>query len=61
MKDEWNETLRCPVCGKIGIASLSQDNGAAPTAQSIPYGFRVVATQHGPDFQCATCNVAVKP
>ena len=61
MKDEWNESLRCPICGKIGKASLSQDNDDAPAVQSVPDGFKIVAKQHGTDFQCTTCDVAVKP
>ena len=61
MKDEWNESLRCPICGKTGRASLSQDNGDAPSVLSVPDGFKIVATQYGPNFQCTTCDVAVKP
>jgi hypothetical protein len=61
MNDEWNENLRCPTCGKTGVASLSQHNGDAATVLSVPDGFKIVATQHGPDFQCTTCNVAVVP
>ena len=60
MKDEWNESLRCPTCGKTGVASLSEDNGDAPTVLSVPDGFKIVAAQHGPDFQCTTCDVTVK-
>ena len=61
MRDQWNENLRCPIFGKTGVASLSQDNGDEPTVQMTPDGFKVVAAQFGPDFQCTTCNVAVKP
>jgi hypothetical protein len=61
MKDEWNESLRCPICGNTGVASLSQDNGDVPTVQSVPDGFRVVTARYGPDFQCTTCNIAVVP
>jgi hypothetical protein len=62
MKDEWNEYLRCPNCRKTGRASLSQDEDAdRPTVQSVPDGFRVIASQYGPDFQCTSCNVAVVP
>jgi hypothetical protein len=61
MKDEWNESLRCPTCGKTGVAGLSQDNGDAPIVLAVPVGFRVIAKQHGPDFQCTTCNVEVMP
>lgn len=62
MTDEWNETLRCPQCGKTGMASLLQGDGdEAPTVQSVSDGFKAVATEYGPDFQCGTCNVAVDP
>ena len=62
MRDEWNETLRCPKCGKIGMASLSQDDGDDMSIiQRVPDGFKAVNTPHGPDFLCATCDVAVKP
>jgi hypothetical protein len=62
MTDEWNERLRCPKCGKSGTASLSQSEDAdIPTVHSVPDGFTVVAREHGPDFHCTTCNVAVVP
>jgi hypothetical protein len=60
MQDLWFENLRCPICGKTGKASLSQDNGDEPTVQLVPDGFKVVDTEHGPDFRCATCDVAVE-
>jgi hypothetical protein len=59
--DEWNEQLRCPKCGKTGMASLSQDDDAMANVHSVPDGFEVVATPHGPDFRCTTCNVPVVP
>jgi hypothetical protein len=60
--DEWNEELRCPKCGKTGMASLSQSDASdIATVQSVPDGFKVVAAEYGPDFQCATCNIAVMP
>ena len=61
MKDEWNETLRCPKCGKSGKARLYEDNGDTPIIQLLPDGFKVVDTEHGPDFRCADCDVEVKP
>jgi hypothetical protein len=60
MRDQWHENLRCPTCGKAGKASLSQDNDDEPTIQILPDGFKVVATEHGPDFYCLTCDVAVE-
>jgi hypothetical protein len=61
MKDEWTENLQCPICGKTGVARLSQDNDDAPTVLSVPDGFKIVAAEHGPNFHCTTCNVAVLP
>jgi hypothetical protein len=62
MTDEWNEKLRCPKCGKTGMASLSQGDANVPTVHNVPDGFNVIITPHGvPDFQCTTCNVAVLP
>jgi hypothetical protein len=62
MADDWNEKLRCPVCGKTGMASLSQSKSEdVATIHSVPDGFKVVQTQHGPDFHCGTCDVAVEP
>ena len=60
MKDQWYENLHCPVCGKTGKATLSQQNGDTPTIQLLPDGFKVVNTKHGPDFHCGACDVAVK-
>jgi hypothetical protein len=62
MTDEWNEKLRCPICEKTGMASLSQGkHDDMPTVQSVPHGFKVVTTEYGPDFHCETCNVVVDP
>jgi hypothetical protein len=44
------------------MASLSQDEDAdTPIVQRVPSGFTVVINEHGPDFHCDTCNVAVQP
>lgn len=60
MTDKWDERLRCPQCGRTGTASLSHFKGVdRPTVNSVTDGFRVVQTEFGPDFHCATCNVPV--
>lgn len=61
--DEWNEQLRCPMCGKTGMASLSQDDDHEfATVRSVPDGFKIVVRRGGgPDFQCTMCNLAVMP
>jgi hypothetical protein len=60
--DEWKEDLRCPECGKTGVASLSQGEDAdMPTIHIVPDGFKIVTTQYGPDFYCVTCDIEVAP
>ena len=61
MRDQWYENLRCPICGKTGKASLSQDDDATPTIQLVPDGFKIVGTKYGPNFHCEMCDVAVEP
>jgi hypothetical protein len=62
MKDEWNETLRCPRCGGTGTAGLSQGEAdETPSVQSMPDGFEVVDTEYGPTFYCGDCDVEVDP
>jgi hypothetical protein len=61
MKDQWNENLRCPTCGKTGKASLTEDNEGAPTVDLVPDGFKIVDSTYGLNFHCANCDVAVKP
>jgi hypothetical protein len=62
MADQWTENLRCPLCRKTGVVSLSQHDGDnTPIVQSISEDFKVVMTPFGPDFHCATCNVAADP
>jgi hypothetical protein len=62
MSDEWKEELRCPECAKTGVASLSQsENADIPTVRSVPDGFKVVTTQYGPNFYCATCDIEAAP
>jgi hypothetical protein len=62
MKDEWNENLRCPSCGKTGMAGLSQgDTHDLPSVESVPIGFRVVSTPYGPTFHCEECDTEVDP
>jgi hypothetical protein len=62
MADEWNEGLRCPKCRKTGKASLSQGDGdGVPTARSVPDGFKIINTEHGPTFRCGDCDVEVDP
>jgi hypothetical protein len=60
--EEWNEKLRCPNCGKTGMASLAQGNDDdEPSVQSVPDGFKAVDTRFGPAFYCENCDVEVDP
>jgi len=62
MKDAWTESLRCPICGKTGMASLWQGEDAeTATVQRAPNGFKIVHTEYGPNFNCEACDVAVNP
>jgi hypothetical protein len=62
MKDDWSESLRCPICGKTGLANLWQDEDTeTATVERVPVGFKIVLTEYGPNFNCETCDVAVNP
>ena len=52
MINDWYEKIRCPKCGKTGMATLSQNSGDAPVIERVPDGFKVVITKAGPDFHC---------
>jgi predicted RNA-binding Zn-ribbon protein involved in translation (DUF1610 family) len=65
-RDHWTESLECPKCRKTGIVKLSQANGRAfhegdqdIRVDLIPIGFRVVMTEFGGSFYCATCGTSV--
>jgi hypothetical protein len=45
-------------CPMAGFSMIEGD--ASPTIQSLPEGFKVVATKAGPDFHCMTF-VPVEP
>ena len=62
MSDEWNEKLRCPKCGKTGMAGLSQrKDDDPPSVQCVPEGFKVADNRFVPVFYCEDCNVEVMP
>lgn len=61
MIDDWYEKLRCPKCGRAGMASLVQRKDRKwPSVESVPRGFKVVKTRKGPDFHCRKCGVAAE-
>jgi predicted RNA-binding Zn-ribbon protein involved in translation (DUF1610 family) len=60
--DQWTEQLRCPKCGKSGMAGLSQgQSDDIPTVHGVSDGFKAVQTEYGPDFHCGACNIPVEP
>jgi hypothetical protein len=62
MADTWNETLRCPVCGKTGLARVSQHPTDETLAfECVPEGFMVVMGRYSPNFYCRRCDVPAEP
>lgn len=60
--DQWTEQLRCPQCRRTGMVNLYQGrNDDTPTVDDLPEGFKIVITEYGPGFRCATCDVAAEP
>jgi predicted RNA-binding Zn-ribbon protein involved in translation (DUF1610 family) len=57
MVEDWYEKLRCPKCGKTGMASVALPKGRKTP---LPRGFTVVKTRKGRDFHCKKCGVAVE-
>jgi hypothetical protein len=58
MIDEWNEKLLCQRCGRVGMATPTQGaDDRTPSVLGISDGFKVVQTEHSPDFHCAKCNI----
>lgn len=58
-RDRWHENLNCPICGKTGVAHLSQWDGRSfmddqsTTVQSVTEGFGYKAGPLGvPRFYC---------
>jgi hypothetical protein len=61
-RDHWVEGLLCPVCGKSGLADLSQmDDSFDIQVDSVAEGFRVFESMHGIIFYCSSRNVPVEP
>jgi hypothetical protein len=65
-RDNWTESLECPKCRNTGIAKFSQAKGRAfhegdqdVRVDLVPIGFRVVMTEFGGSFYCATCGISV--
>jgi len=54
-RSRWLENLRCPKCGKLGIAELSMADGQSWIVRpdSIPAGFKAGNSRN---FYCAFCD-----
>ena len=63
MRDRWTEDLVCPNCRKTGVAELSQTDDLSwdIEADLVPAGFKVIQLEHGIQFHCASCDIAVEP
>ena len=67
-RDEYKANLRCPGCGRTGVAELSELDGysyvfgsQSTRVESLPEGFKKVASTDqigGVDLFCAQCNVS---
>ena len=65
-RDRFTEKLKCPKCGRQGVADLSQDDGCwtfwgSPTRiDNLPDGFKTVSDKgstRGFTIYCAECDV----
>jgi len=69
-RDRFTSELKCPVCGKTGIAELSQEDGwsfsngdQSTRIDFLPEGFFVVSKgdRFGqPDFHCTEHRVSAR-
>jgi hypothetical protein len=59
--DHWVETLRCPRCGKTGVARLSQADGWHALVDQLPEGFKFVGLESGSNFYCSACDRPAEP
>ncbi len=59
-RDRWTVDLKCPACGKVGMAELSQEDGWAfmrnqsTSVDSVPAGFdyKIEQPMGQPQFYC---------
>jgi hypothetical protein len=67
-RDQWTETLRCPICDTTGTVELSQANGQAfhdgdqdVRVDGIAAGFKAVQFEYGSNFYCKLCDSPAAP
>ena len=64
-KDRWDIEFKCPECGKIGKADLSQEDGWAfmrdqsTSVDSVSDGFSYRLVDNRPKFFCSIDSVDV--
>jgi hypothetical protein len=63
LRDCWAESLHCRSCGTTGDAEFSQAGGPAYSheisVERVPDGFKMVPSEYGSSFYCATCENSV--
>jgi predicted RNA-binding Zn-ribbon protein involved in translation (DUF1610 family) len=67
-RDRWDSHLKCPECGKAGVASLYQEDGwsfsngdQSTRVESVSEGFYAkVLKSGGVNFYCGKCNVEAR-
>jgi hypothetical protein len=60
MAELWIEILKCPQCGKTGVAELSERNPYEGHGNLVPAGFEARYKKAGVDFYCVGCEVLAK-
>jgi hypothetical protein len=51
----WVEILKCPQCGKNGIAELSESDPYEGHGDLVSAGFKARYHKDGVDFYCVGC------
>lgn len=67
-RDRFTHDLKCPQCGKTGVAEVSQADGwsfmrdDSTTVDDMPDGFRDVRKRGDkrPVYECNDCGVVVR-
>jgi hypothetical protein len=57
--ESWIEILKCPRCGKTGLAEVSYSDAYEGHDDSVSPGFRIQYDHRGVAFYCVGCEVEV--
>ena len=62
-REHWIEALKCPTCGKTGVAEVSQTDELSWDTEVgfVARGFQVLQLEYGIGFYCISCSVPVEP